>query len=167
MTISWFMPWWGLDVPKLGIHDGVVIYPYGVHLSLGPYAYLVRGELLPGFFAAFVWAYFGICIAVLLYSLWVKDKELRVSGRDIKLSSLIIGLVGASYVICVVTAAIIMAIRTGDFGVHLLGVSLLGPADSQWEVYSGFRIGYWLACGVGPLCIALALLRDKIIGKLS
>jgi len=41
---------------------------------------------------------------------------------------------------------------------------MLDWAEQSW-VDARLRFGYWLACGIGPFLIILALLRNKIIGK--
>jgi hypothetical protein len=79
---------------------------------------------------------------------------------------LVILIVGISYIVVLVTAAIFAAIRTGDFwGMHLLGKTLIVINDLESEVIAGFLPGYYVAYAAGILMVILALLRNKITGK--
>lgn len=167
MLVSWFMPWWSCDIEALNIKDAVIIHPFGLevnHLVLG----YLRWAVMPGWFAPLAWAYLGLAIAAILIGTWIKDTSIGLFGRKFNLSKLIIGIAGFSYIVVVIVAVIVMAIRTGPVGLHLVGRSffVVGPTEATW-VSARFLFGYWLACGVGPLLLALALLRDKIIGRPS
>jgi len=168
MLLSWFMPWWSCYIVEVMLDNAIVIHPWGLEQNLGPFAgYASSGFEMPVWFAPFMWTYLGICVAALLYGSWLGEKEVKIGKFKFKWPKLLVGGVGLSYIVVVVLAVIVAAIRTGDFyGMHLIGYSYFEVATHvESGVEAGLRFGYWLACGVGPLCIALALLRDRIIGK--
>jgi hypothetical protein len=96
-----------------------------------------------------------------------KEKTFNLGKFKLSLPQVLIGGVGLSYILVVIIAFIVASIRVREiYGMHLIGTTFISfepPYESNVE--TGFRFGYWLAWGVGLLCIALALLRDKIIGK--
>lgn len=169
MLLSWFMPWWSCVVYELGSKDIVVIHPYGLWqntAALGPWVSFLKGAEMPVWFAPFAWTYLGICVILLLYSLFAKEKTFNLGKFRLSLPQVLIGCVGLSYILTVIIAVIVAAIRTADFGMHLIGYSYIDrgyPYVS--DAHAGFLFGYWLAWGVGLLLIALALLRNRIIGK--
>jgi hypothetical protein len=79
---------------------------------------------------------------------------------------MMIGFVGFSYIIVVILAVIVAAVRTGDFyGTHLLGythVEIEYPIESG--VDSNLFPGYYLACATAAFCVAMFFLRNKILG---
>ena len=168
MLLSWFMPWWSADVLYFFLEKAIVIHPYGLEVCpVEEIAGVIPGAEMPAWFAPLMWAYLGVCLLSLLSSLFVGEKEFSLSKRRYKKAKLLIGGVGLSYIVVVVLAVIIAAIRTGDFwGLRLQGytfISLGYPMES--DLYARLLLGYWLACAVGPLLIVLALLRNKVIGK--
>lgn len=168
MLLSWFMPWWSADIEDLLINNAVVIHPWGLENNMGDYAYYLKGAEMPSFFAPLMWLYLGLAISALLVGAWIKDKNTRLFRREFNLSKLIIGVVGFSYIAAVVLAVVIAAIRTGELGdLHLLGRTFVSIETTYKESWIAARLlsGYWLACGVGPLLVILALLRNRIIGK--
>lgn len=173
MIISFILPWWGMDILALG-EDVVIIHPFGLSHSfeeyavyIGEYESFIEGAEMPVWFAPLMWTYLGACVAALLYGSWIGEKEVKIGKLKFKWAKLLMGGVGLSYIIVAVVAVILAAIRTGDFyGVSLLGytwVEIQHPIESG--VVGSLQPGYFMAHGVGLLCIALALLRDKIIGK--
>ena len=167
MLYSWFMPWWMANVFEIA-EDAVVIRPWGLEENLGPMVSMIKGSDMPAFFAPAMWTYLGLAIAALLFALWVKDRDVRLLRINFNLPKFIIGLVGFSYIVVVVLAVIIAAIRTGDFyGLKLIGYTFVDLGDPMVSgIEAGLLLGYWLACAIGPLLIVLALLRNKIIGKI-
>lgn len=173
MVISFILPWWGLDILVLG-ENVLVIHPYGLSHSfeqystfMGQYQSYIEGSEMPVWFAPLMWAYLGICIAALLYALLVGGKEGKWGKFKFKWAKLLIGGVGISYILIALLAVTVAAIRTGEFyGISLLGytyVEIAHPAESG--VVGSLQPAYWMAHSVGFLCIALALVRDKIVGK--
>ena len=127
LLYSWFMPWWSAYIRELVGKEHMVIRPWGLEVdksALGEYLELVTGYDLPSWFPQAMWAYLGIVIAALLFSLWAKDKDLKFWKVRFTLPSLIIGIVGFSYIVVLVTAAIVATIKTGDaIRRHLIGTT--------------------------------------------
>ena len=167
MLLSWFMPWWSCDIEALFVNDAAIIHPYGLEIDSTVLGYLEWAKM-PGFFAPLMWSYLGLAIAAILIGAWIKDKSIGLFGRKFNLSKLIIGIAGLLYIVVTVTAVIFAAIRTGEADLHLLGRTFvkMGTAEASF-ISARLLFGYWLACGVGPLLIVLALLRDRIIGKVK
>jgi hypothetical protein len=152
----------------LNIEDPLVIRPYGLENNMGQMSYLIPDSAnMPGWFAPIMWLYLGLVIAALVIGAWIKDKSIGLLGRRLNLSRWLIGIVGFSYIVVVVLAVIVAAVRTGDYGgLHLLGMSFVSISHfSESYLEAQLLFGYWMACAVGPLLIVLALLRNKIIGK--
>jgi len=170
MITSWLLPWWSCTIAQIGFSPVAQIYPYGLWLNMeeiGGYLDYLKGAEMPAFFAPLIWAYLGLCIALLLSSLFVKEKTFNLGKFRFSLPKVLIGGVGLSYIIVAVLAVIIAAIRTGAyFQTPLQGQFTINIGDPfVSSAFTSLEFGYWLACGVGPLLIVLALLRNKIIGK--
>ncbi|MFZ7133472.1 MAG: hypothetical protein ACOWWR_14065 [Eubacteriales bacterium] len=171
MIVGWFMDWWACQIYEIGIMDVVVIHPWGLWMNedeIGLFMSRISGADMPGWFAYVMWAYLAICIVLLLYSMFIKEKTINLFKKiHINLPSLIMIGIGISYIIVVLIALIFAAVRTGDFfDMHLIGFTLV---DAGEPLISGaeadLKLGYWLSCAVGPILIILALLRNKIIGN--
>ncbi|MDD4876209.1 MAG: hypothetical protein PHQ86_03645 [Dehalococcoidales bacterium] len=167
LVLSWFLPWWAIDVYEIG-KNAVVIRPWGLETNLRPADYeLIKSGEMPAFFAPAMWTYLGLCILGLLVAVFINNKTFRLKNKDFNLSGFLIGLIGFSYIVVVITAVIVAAIRTGDFWeVKLIGYSFISLGDPYVSgAEAGLKIGYWLACAAGPLLMILALIRSKIIGN--
>lgn len=152
----------------IGLKNAVVIHPYGLEKANAEtiQEFLV-GSDMPAFFAPLMWMYLGICVIVLLFSMFIKDKTVHLLKFKISLPSFLIGGIGFSYIFVVILAIIVATIRTGDYGLDsLVGRYFIvkGGYEESWVV-ARLLFGYWLACGVGPLLVILAILRNIIIGK--
>ncbi len=170
LLYSWFIPWWSAHIIEVGGIDHIVIYPFGLQVNLeGVHSFIdVAANDLPAWVTPFMWAYVGIAIAALLYSLFAKDKEIRVWKVRFTLPSLTIGIVGFSYIVVAATAVTVLAIKAGAFGVPVIGTVItdyIDEIEGYVNLVTSLRFGYWLAYGAGTLLIVLALLRNKIIGK--
>jgi len=170
MLLSWFRPWWICTVDAIYmLNQGLIkIRPWGLEHNLGSFAGWVTGSDMPVWFAPLAWAYLGICIAALLFAAWINNKDIRLVGRNFNLSKLIIGVVGISYIMVAVTAFVYAKIQTADFGVNFLGYTYLqvDPHTGGFaDLNASLQWGYWLTYGVGLILIALALHRNKILGK--
>ncbi len=170
MLLSWFMPWWSATIVAVQLKNAVVIHPWGLEINLPPAMVpYTAGAELPAYFAPFMWIYLGLCMVGLLGAIIFTRKKITLFKREMSLSKLLVGVVGFSYIICVVVAVIVAAIRVGAFGGYdmpLMGSTFIEVgAGGYSDVDTGLRFGYWLACAVGPLCIVLALLHDKIMGE--
>jgi hypothetical protein len=171
MIVGWIMDWWACQVFEIGTMDVVVIHPWGLWMNedeIGLFTSRLAGADMPGWFGPIMWGYLCICIALLLFSMFAREKKVNLFGKvKINLPSLILICVGLSYILVVIIALVFAAIRTGDFfGLHLIGYTMI---DAGEPLISGaeanFKLGYWLSCAVGPVLIILALLRNKIIGN--
>jgi len=170
MVTSWILPWWACTITEVGFAPVARIYPYGLWLDtevIGGYIHYLKGAEMPAFFTPLIWTYLGLCIALLLSSLFVKGKTFNLGKFRFSLPKVLIGSVGLSYIVFSVLAVVVAAIRTGAyFGTPLQGYFLINLGEPfVSDAYTSLEFGYWLACGVGPLLIVLALLRDRIIGK--
>jgi len=166
ILISWFMPWWSADIEELGISNAVVIHPWGLANNMGGWGFYLAGSDMPVWFAPVMWTYLGLAILALLVGSFIRDKSISLFKRKINLSNLIIIVVGFSFIVVAVLAVVVAAIRTGDFGLHLLGDTFvsMGYFEQSW-VSARLLPGYWLTCAVGPILIVLGILRSKIIGE--
>ena len=169
MLLTWFIPWWNCNIFATEgiIMNAVQIYPYGLVNNLGYLDTYIKGSAMPVWFAPLMWAYLGLCIALLLFSLFARERTIHFGRLKLLLPQLLIGVIGFSYIVVVILAVIIAAIRTGDFyGTHLVGKTAFEVTGFvKGYVSAGLQFGYWLACAIGPLLIILALVRNKIIGK--
>jgi hypothetical protein len=166
MVVSWLLPWWRAVI--VAIDNYVQIRPWGLETDLGTYASYISSAQMPGWFAPFMWAYLGIAVLAVLVSLFLKDKAFKIWKFKFNLPTFITGLVGVSYIIVAITAVVFAIISIADFyiPINFIGHSfftLEHPVES--DVEASLQLGYWLACAAGPLLVALALLRNKIIGK--
>jgi len=165
---TWFQPWWSAFIVELDI-QAVTIYPYGMEINMGEYAHWLTGaeNSMPGWFFIFMWIYLGLAVALLLYSLFASEKRVSLGRFSWSLPKLLVGGVGLSYIVIVAAALITIAIKSGSFyGAPVQG-TIFVSLEEQYESYvdTSLLFGYWLACGVGPFLVLLALFRNKIIGR--
>jgi len=165
---SWFQPWWTAYIDELET-TAINIHPWGVE-SFVPqeFAVWITGYEMPAFFAPLMWVYLGLCIAALLFSLFASSaKRVGVGKLGVSLPQALIGGVGLSYIGIVIIAVIVMLSRLeGFYNAPLIGTFIIDMGDPYMSaVNTNLLLGYWLACGVGPLLIILGLLRNKIIGR--
>jgi hypothetical protein len=168
MLLSWFMPWWSINVYEIG-EDAAVIRPWGLetHLRESEQA-LIAGAEMPDWFAPFTFTYLGIAVLALVFSLFAKAKQFKFGSIKLTLPSLLIGLVGLSYIVVVITMFVVATIRTGEYfgGINLIGYTYIDLGEPYMSgADAGLLFGYWLACVVGPLLVLLAIFRNKIIGE--
>jgi len=164
MVYSWLQPWWRCEISR--INGWIVIHPWGLEHNMQAFSEYMKGAEMPGFFAPLMWIYLGLCILALLVALFIKNKNIKLLGKEFNLPNFIISLVGLSYIVVVIVAVIFAAIRTGDFyGTKLIGVTRINlGGEMVSDATANLQTGYWLACAAGPLLVLLALLRNKIIG---
>ncbi|MCK9525634.1 MAG: hypothetical protein M0R49_06865 [Limnochordia bacterium] len=165
MILSWFMPWWIAEVVILE-DANVMIHPWGLSNTLDFFEVYIEGANMPGWFPYLMFAYLGIAVLALLASMFLKDKVVKILKFKFTLPQLVILIVGISYIVVGVGAAVFAAIRTGDFwGMHLLGKTLIVINDLESDVVARFLPGYYLVYLSGIFMIILALLRNKITGN--
>jgi len=165
LVAGWFLDWWSTYVVHLQLADAVVIHPWGLEYGdLGTFKGYLEGADMPAIFAPLMWIYFGLCVVVLLASLFLRGKTIKIWKYSFSLPGFILFAVGVSYIVVAITVTIVAAIRTGDFyGLKLLGTTYVYVQDHvESDMISGFEIGYWLVWGTGVYCLILALLRKKL-----
>jgi hypothetical protein len=167
VVISWLLPWWGCWIVALGTEDKVRIFPYGLWNGLGGWGgFLGSAGDMPWYFTPLMWLYLGLIVAALLFAIWKMNKSIRLMGREFNLSRLLVGIVGLSYVAIIVTFYFYSKMRVAALGVEFIGMSYVEPdVMIHTYVYTGFRVGLWVACAVAPYLILLSLLRNIIVGK--
>jgi len=168
--VTWFLPWWHAEVHVTQINN-VWIYPWGLVQQLEPDAEgMVAGvSQLPFWMLPLLWAYFAIVIVTLLSSLFIGDKEVKLSKYQFNLGKLMIGIAGFSLIAVAVIMVVYTSMRLeglGEFAIPLQGERVFhGGYLVGMRSESGLQPAYYIAHGVGLLLIALAFLRTKIIGK--
>lgn len=167
LLTSWFLPWWTARVQELHGSDHVVMHPWGVDVNspkILTYMPPTVDMNMPDFFAPAMWAYFGLIIVALVFALFAQNKVFSVWKVRLTLPSLIIGGVGLSYLVAIITAAVVTTIRLADAGMPLMGkiTVVVGSDIGTGTVFSNLGSGYYLAAAAGLLLIILALLRDTI-----
>lgn len=166
MLASWFSPWWGASISDLAGRDHIVLRPWGVEMVSEVRTYANRALYeMPAFFPPLMWAYIGLCMLALAVSLFV-ERPIAVGGLRLSLQQLLVGFVGVSYVIAVVTAYTIAQIRSGAAGIDFVGTSVVfNPmTGGNTRIIGALKLGYWLAAGAGAYLLVLALLRNAIVG---
>lgn len=170
LIFTFIQPWWTAYIETLEI-NAVEVYPYGMVSNIPvEYEYLVVGydQVMPGWFTPFMWAYMGLCVLALIFSLFVSSsKKVGFGKLKISLPNALIGIVGISYIVVIGAALLTISMNAANFfDTQLIGrvfVSMGGTHSSY--VTTDLQTGFWLACIAGPLLIILALLRNKIIGN--
>ena len=160
MLVSFTLPWWTAYISaasKLG--DSIRIYGYGLRHSLVQLRIYVQADETPFYQNVLAWVYMAVSIGLILFSM-------RLTGRRVKL---LLGGIGLIYIVYVSIAVfVVIANRTGEFGISLQGWSTLDAANkipAPTSVHSSLRLGYYLAYIAGGMCIALSLFRDIMTGK--
>ena len=168
MVTSWLLPWWGCWVMVLGNEDKVRIYPYGLWNNLGGWGGILGDAAdMPAFFTPLMWLYLGLCIAALLFAVWKMNKSVRLLGRNFNLSRLLVGIVGLSYIGIILGFYFYSKMRVEAFsGMEYVGTTWIEAGiTTKSYVTSSLRTGFWMAWGVAPFLIILALLRNIIVGR--
>jgi len=92
---------------------------------------------------------------------------IKLPRVKLPLATVLIGLVGVSYLVAVVLAFVIGDLRAEMADSNFIGKSKLKHAmtGNKVKMVSDFKDGYWLALSAGPVLICLALLRGLIVSK--
>jgi hypothetical protein len=163
-------PWWSAYVETLS-ETAVIIHPYGFESFAPPeYEYLMRGaaDKMPGWFTPFMWAYMGLAVVALIYSLFANSsKGISIGKFRMSLPTLLVAGVGFSYIVVVIAAYLTININCQEmFNMPINGqvyIEVLNK-EASW-VTGSLNNGFWMACGVGPGLLLLSLLRRFIVGK--
>lgn len=153
MIASFIMPWWIAD---FGGGHTVNIYGYGLSHNLEELASYVAGDITPFYQTVLAWIYLTASVGLILFSTWLRGRkgQLLLGG---------IGLIHIAYV--AIAVFVVISGRLADFDISLQGWSTLGESIMTASVYTTLRFGYYLTYVAGGMCIALALLRDIIVGR--
>lgn len=168
MLVSWFQPWWTIDIEALG-KNMVQIRPWGLDMDerMGSFSVLVKGAEMPAWLSPLMWAYLVLCMLALTVGAWVRGKDINLGIIRMKLAQFLIAGVGLSYIIAGIIAAgyASMKLKAG-MNIPLQGREFIDLGD-PFITYVDTRLlpGYYLIYVAGLLCLVLALLYDKIIGE--
>ena len=158
MLISAIMPWWKTSVEILanapsGIsYFEVLLYQYGIPDNFAREYF--RQDITPSYQVTLAWVYMGASIALILLSAFLKGKKDRW----------LLGITGSVYIIYAIACIIIMIGRTSAYDVPLQGEVFI---EGQSLKQTGFQVGYYLAYTAGLACVLLAVLRNKITGRIE
>ena len=164
LVASSLMPWWNcrLSIPYLELGTGtpyIRIYQYGLEHNLVELRDYVIQDETPYYQMLLAWIYTGLSAGLILLSTQLKGNK----GRWL------LGFVGLGY-IAYAAVAIFMVVsnRIAEYDIALTGWSSRiyhSTVDVTVSYNASLGTGYYLAYAAGGLCIALALLRNVIIGK--
>jgi len=167
MVYTWLAPWWGAKVAVLPGEDHLVLHPWGIEAVAQIRANSDESLYsMPWFFAPFMWTYLTVCMLALAASLFV-DRTVSIGRIKLPLATVLIGLVGVSYFVCVSLAYAVGELRAGWAGSNFIGKSMIhnSTIDAKIKMTSALKIGYWLALYSGPALIFLALIRGLFVRK--
>ncbi len=164
MIASFIMPWWStthmvasneaeFHLPR----DVIRIYGHGLQHDLVQLREYIELDETPFYQTVLAWVYLGVSVGFILISIWLRGKR----GRWL------LGGIGLIYIAYAAIAAfVVIAGRLADFGYPLQGWGFYDSGAGEGASICGaLRFGYYLVYAAGLMCIALALLRNKIIGK--
>lgn len=167
MLYSWYAPWWSAKFSAIPGSNHMVLHPWGIE-AVGRVRQFSDNSLydMPAFFAPFVWTYLGICMLALLVSLFVR-KQISIGRMRIQLASLLIALVGLSYVGTAVIAFAVGMVKAEAADTNFIGRSTVTNPNYSGEITmtSQLEYGYWLALAAGVVLIVLALIRRRFVGR--
>jgi len=154
--VSFIGPWWSAiitsELVTPGISSFVVnIYQWGIPESPGSEHFIT--DVTPFYQTVLAYIFLAASIGFIFFSTLLKGRK----------GKWLLGSIGLIWIGYAAIAAIWIAIRTGDYGISLQGVSLI-QQPGEAEITASLRFGYYLAYVVGVMCIGLALIRDRITG---
>lgn len=167
MVYSWFAPWWSAKVSVIPGQDHLVLHPWGIEAVAQVRANADESlYAMPWFFAPFMWTYLTVCMLALAASLFVK-RRISLGRINLSLATVLIALVGLSYMAALGIAYGVGELRAGWAGTNFIGTSMMKNAmtGTKIKMVSDLQIGYWLAIGAGGVLFVLALLRGLFVGK--
>ena len=161
MLASAILPWWTAQVvpEAIGVSPSftITIYQYGIPSNPGV-EYASAEDITPLYQTVLALIYIGVSVGLMLYSTWLKGRK----------GWWVLGGIGLIYIgYAAIAAFIVIANRIGDFGIPLQGTTSIMWGGQKANIYADLRVGYWLAYATGLMCIALAIVRKKIIVSLN
>lgn len=167
MVYTWFQPWWSADFAVVPGDADMVMRPWGIEV-VSQVSANADEDLwsMPWFFSYFMWSYLAVCMLLLAASLFVK-RRFSLGRFKLPLATILILLVGLSYLVAVTLAYVIGDIRAEMAGSNFIGKSTVKHAmtGNKVKMVSELRDGYWLALYAGPVLIVLGLLRGFFVRK--
>jgi hypothetical protein len=163
MVYSWFQPWWSGNFAVIPGDDDMVLHPWGVE-AVSQVRTNVDDSLFsmpfPQVFAGFMWVYLVVCMLALAASLFV-TRRIKLGPISIPLATLMIVLVGLSYLIAPAAAYEIGWLKAGLTGAKFIGNSnVLEPATgAKVKMTSALELGFWLALAAGGVLTFLGIVR--------
>ena len=149
-------------------YDVILIRPWGLQfINLGGWHDWIKSADLPVWFGPVMWTYLGLCMLGLLFSMFVREKPVKIIRIKTSLSQFLIGLVGLSYIAVGVIAIVFTSIRLSAFfgGVPLQGkIAVDVNPELLAHVFTGLKYGYYLIYVAGIMLVVLAILRNKLLG---
>ena len=161
MLYSWFAPWWTAKVSVIPGKDHLVLRPWGVEAVAQVRANTDKSLYsMPWFFGPFMWTYLTLCMLALAASLFV-ERKISLGRFKISLATLMIGIVGFSYMTAVGIAYGVGELKAGWADTNFIGKSTVRNAmtGTRINMVSELLIGYWLALAAGGVLFFLALIR--------
>ncbi len=153
--VSWFMPWWTIDIEGFG-NRMVHIRPWGLIIDerMGDFKILLKGSEMPSFFTPLMWLYFALCVIALVVGFIICSKAIRLGKLKITLSQLLVGGVGLSYFIAGIVMAVFAGYRMEKMGVPLVGRTFLDLGDPVIAFLDTYLLpGYYLIY-VAAICLS-------------
>ena len=160
MVISFIKPWWIGDLSgQIGYIGTIKIHAYGFSHNLEYLPEYLVADVTPFYQTVLAWVYLVTSVGLILYSTWLRGRKARW----------LLGGAGFIYIAYAAIAIIWIAIRTGDIGlgIPLQGYGFILERGRRVDIGTSLQFGCYLAYGAGLMCIALALLRNIITGKLK
>lgn len=167
MVYTWFAPWWITDIAVIPGEQDMVLHPWGVEVvrqvraSADPELYA-----MPGFFAPFVWTYFGLAMLALLASMFVTI-NIPLGPIKLPLAMALIAAVGLSYM-----AAVGIAYYVGDMRASAIDISFVGEFEytdpmshRKMQMEASLQDGYWYALYAGIALVVLSIVRFLFVRK--
>lgn len=167
MLYTWFQPWWTCDIEGFG-KDMIQIRPWGLALgeTMGDFAILLKGAEMPAWFPTMMWAYLGGCMLALLVGMFLLNKVIRLGSIRMTICQLLTALVGFSYIVAGIVAAVYASMRMSALGgVPLQGRVFIDMGDPI-IAYVNTRLlpAYFLIFAAGLAFLVLAFVQDWITG---
>jgi hypothetical protein len=145
----------------------MVLHPWGVEAAAQ-----VRNNIdasafqmpFPQAFAVFMWVYLVVCMLALAASLFV-TRRFRLGPINLSLATIMILLVGLSYMLAVGLALGIGEIKAAASGVNFLGkgVYVDPTSEAKLKMVSDLELGYWLSLAAGGVLTFLGLIRFLLV----
>ena len=167
MVYSWLEPWWSAKFSAIPGRNHMVLHPWGIE-AVGRVRQFSDNSLydMPGFFAPFVWSYLAVCMLALAASLFV-TWQISLGRIKLQLASVLIGLVGLSYLATAGIAYAVGEVRADAAKTNFIGRSTVTNPNYSGDILmtSQLEIGYWLAICAGLVLVVLALIRRWFVGR--